>query len=125
MAIKWINLKDKNGLATFYENGIVLNTVAMAPLIHAYKAQIGIDENDNIIISPISKDRYLIGDLNDSSLFGVQVTKSYVRINSKELMKELSDNLHLTLSNEGTKFITNYDELEGYLIIHTSKGEEK
>ena len=50
--IKWFNVKDRNGVASLYPNYITLNTAAMAPLDFAYRVQVGIDENSNIIIQP-------------------------------------------------------------------------
>ena len=48
--IKWFNVKARNGVATLYDNNITLNTTAMDPFEIAYKVQVGLSEDGNIII---------------------------------------------------------------------------
>lgn len=66
--IKWFNVKDRNGVASLYPNYITLNTAAMAPLDFAYRVQVGIDENNNIIIQPLTREVVESGVLDECCL---------------------------------------------------------
>ncbi len=123
MEITWFNLKLAEGQASLNENSITLNKTAMAPFEGAYRVKVGIDEKKNIIIKPLSKDFISHMDLNENDFLGVQITKSYARINSKELMHLVSSCLKLNLGKEALKYPTKYVENEDRLIILTGKGK--
>lgn len=123
MEITWFNLKLAEGQASLNENSITLNKTAMSPFEGAYRVKVGIDEENNIIIEPLSKDFISHMDLNENDFLGIQITKSYARINSKELMNLVSSCLKLNLGKEVIKFPTKYVEDEDHLIILTGKGE--
>lgn len=123
MEITWFNLKLAEGQASLNENSITLNKTAMSPFEGAYRVKVGIDEKNNIIIEPLSKDFISHMDLNENDFLGIQITKSYARINSKELMNLVSSCLKLNLGKEVIKFPTKYIEDEDHLIILTGKGE--
>ena len=123
MEITWFNLKLAEGQASLNENSITLNKTAMSPFEGAYRVKVGIDEKNNIIIEPLSKDFISHMDLNENDFLGIQITKSYARINSKELMNLVSSCLKLNLGKEVIKFPTKYIEDEDHLIILTGIGE--
>lgn len=123
MEITWFNLKLAEGQASLNENSITLNKTAMSPFEGAYRVKVGIDEKNNIIIEPLSKDFISHMDLNENDFLGIQITKSYARINSKELMNLVSSCLKLNLGKEVIKFPTKYIEDEDHLVILTGKGE--
>lgn len=123
MEINWFNLKLAEGQASLNQNSITLNKTAMSPFEGAYRVKVGIDEKNNIIIEPLSKDFISHMDLNENDFLGIQITKSYARINSKELMNLVSSCLKLNLGKEVIKFPTKYIEDEDHLIILTGKGE--
>lgn len=123
MEITWFNLKLAEGQASLNQNSITLNKTAMSPFEGAYRVKVGIDEKNNIIIEPLSKDFISHMDLNENDFLGIQITKSYARINSKELMNLVSSCLKLNLGKEVIKFPTKYIEDEDHLIILTGKGE--
>ena len=123
MEITWFNLKLAEGQASLNQNSITLNKTAMSPFEGAYRVKVGIDEKNNIIIEPLSKDFISHMDLNENDFLGIQITKSYARINSNELMNLVSSCLKLNLGKEVIKFPTKYIEDEDHLIILTGKGE--
>lgn len=123
MEITWFTLKLAEGQASLNENSITLNKTAMSPFEGAYRVKVGIDEKNNIIIEPLSKDFISHMDLNENDFLGIQITKSYARINSKELMNLVSSCLKLNLGKEVIKFPTKYIEDEDHLIILTGKGK--
>ena len=61
-------------------------------------------------------------DLNENDYLGIQITKSYARINSKELMSLRASCLKLNLGKEAIKYPTKYNENEDHLVILTGKG---
>lgn len=122
--IKWINVKAKNGVATLYSNNITLNTTAMYPFDLAYKVQVGIDDNNNIVIQPLSETIVESGNLDESCLLKLERHKSFARISSVSLMKQLSEELGIELSKNPVQFETSWDSVENILTIHV-KGAKK
>ena len=122
MGITWFSTKERLGQASFYDSNITLNIIASVPFDMAYRVQVGIDDDKNIIIEPISKDRVVRGDLDEYSLLTIQMKKSYSRINSTSLMKNIASSLDLELSKTPIKFDTKWDDDNNQLVILTGKG---
>lgn len=120
--IKWFNVKDRTGTASLYANNITLNTTAMYPLDFAYKVQVGIDDNENIIVKPLSKDVVESGVLDECCLLKIEIHKSFARISSTSLMKQISETLGISLGKTPIQFETTWDSVENVLIINTKKG---
>ena len=122
MGITWFSTKERLGQASFYDSNITLNIIASVPFDAAYRVQVGIDDDKNIIIEPISKDRVVRGDLDEYSLLTIQMKKSYSRINSTSLMKNIASSLGIELSKTPIKFDTKWDDDNNQLVILTGKG---
>ena len=121
MPIQWFSTKEKTGSASFYSTNITLNTIATVPFEYAYRVQVGIDDNGNIVIQPLSKERVLRGDLDEYAIQQIAIKKTYSRISSTVLMKRISTALNITLSDKPLKFETTWDEVENILTVHTGK----
>ena len=121
--IKWFNVKDRCGVASLYNNNITLNTTAMYPLDFAYKVQVGIDEEGRIIIKPLNKEVVESGVLDECCLLKLEMHKSFARISSTLLMKQISEELNLQLSKTPIQFETKWDSVENVLIIMTKGGK--
>ena len=119
--IKWLNVKDRSGVASLYQNNITLNTTAMYPLDFAYRVQVGIDDDKKIIIMPLSKDTVESGVLDECCLLKLEMHKSYARISSTQLLKQIAEEFHLSLSKKPLQFETSWDSKENILIIDTRK----
>jgi len=119
MEIKWLNVRDKEGSASFYNTNITLNTVASTPFEYAYRVQIGFDTNNNVIIQPLSKDKVLRGDLDEYGLLKIAVKKTYSRISNTEIMKQIGKHLNVEYSKEPIKYRTYWNDNENVLIIYT------
>ena len=117
--IKWFNVKDRHGVASLYSNNITLNVAAMYPLDFAYRVQVGMDENKNIIVKPLSKDVVESGILDECCLLKLEIHKSFARISSVTLLKQIGEELGLTLSKTPIQFDTDWDSVENVLIIKT------
>ena len=119
--IKWFNVKDRNGVASLYPNNITLNTAAMAPLDFAYRVQVGLDDDNNIIVKPLGREVVESGVLDECCLLKLEIHKSFARISSALLLKQISEALGLTLSKTPTQFPTSWDSVENILIINTKE----
>ena len=120
--IQWFNVKERNGVASLYGNNITLNTTAMYPLDFAYRVQVGIDEDKNIIIKPLSKNTVESGVLDECCLLKLEIHKSFARISSTILMKQISDALGIELSKAPIQYETKWDSVENVLIVNTKGG---
>ena len=117
--IKWFNVKARNGVASLYKNAITLNSVAMDPFDIAYKVQV---EEGNIIIKPLTKTFVEKGDLDENCLLKYESHKSFARISSVSLMKQIGEALHIPLSNSPIQYETTWDSVENILTILINKG---
>ena len=80
--ITWLSTKDEIGSASLYASNITLNTVAMNKFLTAYRVMVGIDDDNNIILAPLDKDRVLRGDLKEQRE-EQQAAKCCNKVNSK------------------------------------------
>ena len=119
--IKWFNVKPRNGVATLYDNNITLNTTAMDPFDIAYKVQVGLSEGGNIIVKPLTKAFVESGELDENSLLKIEMRKSFARIASVSLMKQISEALNIKLSKSPIQYETSWDSVENILTIDISK----
>ena len=121
MGIQWFSSEEKIGTASFYNTNITLNTIASVPFEYAYRIQIGMDDNKNVVIRPLTKEKVQSGDLDEYAIYQISVKKTYARVSSTGLMKKIADALKLELSEKPVKFETTWDEKENILTIHTGK----
>lgn len=119
--IKWINELEKEGIVTCYSTNMTFNSIASISLVDAYKVQVGVDDDRNIIVRPLSKDRYSLGDIDPHSCFDAANKKSYSRISSTSLMSTLGKMLNINFSSIPKKYKSIYDEENEYLIIKVNK----
>ena len=122
--IKWFNVKAKNGVASLYNNNITLNTTAMYPFEDAYRVQVGLDDNGNVVIQPLSKSVVESGDLDESCLLKLEQHKSFARISSTALMKQIGEVLKITLSKVPVQFETSWDSEKNVLKILIQAGQK-
>lgn len=122
--IKWFNVKERNGVASLYSNNITLNTTAMYPLDTAYKVQVGVRDDGNIIIQPVTKNVVESGILDESCLLKLESHKSFARISSSLLMKQISEEINVKLSKTPVRFETIWDSKENILIVNVKGGSK-
>ena len=119
--ISWWTAKEKNGQATLYNSNITLNKVASVPFEFANRVQVGLDENNNIVIEPLSKERVERGDFDEYNLLEIKIKPSYSRICSTDLMNFIGEKLKLALSTEPLRFETVWEEENNHLVILIKK----
>lgn len=123
--IKWFNVKAKNGVASLYSNSITLNTTAMYPFEIAHKVQVGLSDEGNIVIQPLTKAFIETGDLDESCLLKIERHKSFARISSVSLMKQIGEALNIALSSTPIQYETSWDSEENILTILVNNGPKK
>ena len=123
--IKWFNVKAKNGVATLYNNNITLNTTAMYPFDIAHKVQVGLTEEGNIVIQPLTTAFIETGNLDESCLLKIERHKSFARISSVTLMKQIGEALNIELSKNPVQYETSWDSEANILTILVKNGPKK
>lgn len=118
--VKWLNVKQKTGIATLYSNNITLNTTAMYPFEEAYKVQVGVNDDGNIVIQPLSKAVVESGDLDESCLLKIERQSSFARISSVALMKQIGEIIGKNLNKKPLRFETSWDSKENILTINVN-----
>lgn len=119
--IQWFNVKDRSGVASFYPNNITLNTTAMYPFDTAFKVQVGLDEDKNVVIMPLSKETVESGVLDECCLLKIEMHKSFARISSSSLLRQIAEELGLELTKKPIQFATRWDSVENVLIVDTKE----
>ena len=119
--IQWFNVKDRSGVASFYPNNITLNTTAMYPFETAFKVQVGLDEDKNVVIMPLSKETVESGVLDECCLLKIEMHKSFARISSSSLLRQIAEELGLELNKKPIQFATRWDSVENVLIVDTKE----
>ena len=122
--IKWFDAKERNGTASLYVNNITLNTTAMYPLDCAFRVIVGVRDDNNIVIKPVSKNEVESGTLDESRLLKLETHKSFARISSSILMRQIAEELKIELSKNAIKFETTWDDNENVLVINIKGGRK-
>lgn len=122
--IKWFDAKERNGTASLYLNNITLNTTAMYPLDYAFRVIVGVRDDKNIVIKPVSKNEVESGTLDESRLLKLETHKSFARISSAILMRQIAEELKIELSKNATKFETTWDDNDNVLVINIKGGRK-
>ena len=115
--ITWLSTKDEIGSASLYASNITLNTVATNKFLTAYRVMVGIDDDSNIILAPLDKDRVLRGDLKEEQLQKISSKKTYSRISSSSLMRQIGSRLNIAFSSTPIKCETRWDDNNNVLIL--------
>ena len=79
------------------------------------------NDQDNVVIQPLSKDRVERGDLDEYAIQKIAIKKSYSRISSTDIMKRIAQTLNITLDETPRRFKTKWDDKENILHIYTGK----
>ena len=117
--LEFYDQNDGSGLASIYERHISFNTKLIRYFEDCYKVRVGIDKEANkIYVFIYDKDFVESGEIPESSLLGVQVSKSYARISSKQLVDYISSKFDLVIpKKEFIQFKATYNELKRAIII--------
>ena len=124
--LEFFELEDKNGYVSLYDNHITINKSLMEYIKEAYRVRIAIDKlNNEMYIYPISKDYALSGELKESSLLQISLSKTYARVCSKPLLEYLCKQFNITiLKKEYKRYNASYDESKKAIIVNMKGVEE-
>ncbi len=117
--LEFYDQNDGSGLASIYERHISFNTRLIKYFDDCYKVRIGIDLDEKRIYVFIYDRNYAeSGEIPESSLLSVQVSKSYVRISSKQLVEYIRSKFDLEIpKGEYLQYSASYNELKKAIII--------
>lgn len=117
--LEFFDTNDKKGVATIYDRHILFNSKLIKYFSNAYKVRVGIDKDDKkIYVFMLNKDYVLSGEINETSLLPLSVSKSYVRIASKDLIKFITESFKLDVNKEKSiQFDAIYDDSKKAIII--------
>ena len=117
--LEFFDTNDKKGVATIYDRHILFNSKLIKYFSNAYKVRVGIDKDDKkIYVFMLNKDYVLSGEINETSLLPLSVSKSYVRIASKDLIKFITESFKLDVNKEKSiQFDATYDDSKKAIII--------
>ena len=117
--LEFFDTNDKKGVATIYDRHILFNSKLIKYFSNAYKVRVGIDKDDKkIYVFMLNKDYVLSGEINETSLLPLSVSKSYVRIASKDLIRFITESFKLDVNKEKSiQFDAIYDDSKKAIII--------
>lgn len=123
--IEYFELDDVSGYASIYDSHITLNKTLLKYFKDAYRVRVGVDkENKKIHISIISKDYALSGELKESSLLPISISKTYARICSRSLVQFICNCFHLEIGKkEFLRYKTTYDDMKKEFLIDLEEEE--
>ena len=109
----------KGGLASIYERHISFNTRLIKYFKDCYKVRVGIDKEDyKIYVFIYDRDYALSGEVSESSLLSIQLSKSYVRISSKQLVEYICDKFELEIPKKSfLQYQASYNEAKKAIVI--------
>ena len=117
--IEFFDEDNKLGVATIYDRHILFNSKLKKFFDSAYRVRVGIDKDANeLYFFMINKDYSLSGEINETSLLPVSISKSYARVASKNLIKFISDSFGVKINKDESKqYNAKYDESKKAIII--------
>lgn len=117
--LEFFDADEKIGYASIYESHITFNKELLKYFSNAYRVRVGIDiEDGKTYIFLMDKDYALSGEVNESSLLKISVSKSYARISSRALADYVAKAFGLDVGKEGSiKLKATYDEKKKAIVI--------
>lgn len=117
--IEFFDIDTSKGTASIYENHITFNKGMLQYLEDAYRVRVGIDKDkDNIVVFIISKDYALSGEIPETSLLSISVSKTYARICSRALIEYISNIFGIKVEKKDyLRYQANYDEKKKAIVI--------
>ena len=117
--LEFYDQNDGSGLASIYERHISFNTKLIKYFDDCYKVRVGIDTDEKKIYVFIYDRNYAeSGEIPESSLLSVQVTKSYVRISSKQLVEYIASKFKLEIpKKEFLQYKAFYNDEKKAIIV--------
>lgn len=111
--------ETKTGYASIYESHITFNKTLVSYFENAFRARIGIDDEENkVYVFLLDKDKAESGEIKESSLIPISLSKSYSRICSKALIDYIKSIFKLKIpTKEYLRYNAEYDEVKRAVVI--------
>lgn len=118
--IEFFDSNTNFGTVTFYDRHLLFNSKFIRYFEDVFRVRVGIDkDNDEVIVFLYDKDYALSGEIKESTLLPVSVSKSYVRVASKQLIEYLSSAFGLKIEKgQSIQFQAEYECNKKCVIIH-------
>lgn len=117
--IEFFDIDTSKGTASIYENHITFNKGMLQYLEDAYRVRVGIDkENNSVLVFIINKDYALSGEIPETSLLSISVSKTYARVCSRALIEYISKIFGIKVEKKDyIRYKAVYDEKRKAIII--------
>lgn len=117
--LEFFDADEKVGYASIYENHITFNKELLKYFGDCYRVRVGIDvEEGKTFIFLMDKDHALSGEVSESSLLKISLSKSYARISSRSLVEYVRKSFELKdLSDGPLKLKAIFDEKKRAIVI--------
>ncbi len=120
--INWLSNKNsEEGVATIYSSYITLNMCASSYLRNCYRVRVGINDERNIVIEPLSKEFATRGDIDADCMYRLEERPSFCRICSSALLHQIIALTGIHLEGRYKQFGTKFDFEHHNLMIILSK----
>ena len=111
-----------NGYVSIYQRQITFNSKLLKYFEDCLKVRVGFEvENRKIYVFLLDADHVKSGEIKESSLLSVKTSKTYARISSTNLMRQISKALNIVFDDKPVKYETTWDDNQNILVIHTGK----
>lgn len=123
--IEFFDLDNQKGSASIYEAHITFNKLLFEYFKDAYRVRIGIDKDlKKVFVFLYNKDYCCSGEISESSLLKISVSKTYVRICSSSMISYIVKNFNLDIPKGSfLRYEASYDEKLKAIVINLNKGE--
>lgn len=117
--LEFFDADEKVGYASIYENHITFNKELLKYFSDCYRVRVGIDkEEEKTFIFLMDKDYALSGEVSESSLLKISLSKSYARISSRSLVDYVARSFNLKIKSDGAiKLKAIFDEKKKAIVI--------
>jgi hypothetical protein len=125
MSIEWLTKDTTTSAVTIYKNNITISKKAANYFDDAYAVAVGVDKENKLIILQ----KVLVNEIekfSKESLYNISIKTSYGRINGKQLVDTVLENLGLSIvsNKDYLKYNAKWNTGSKMLIIDTKKGVE-
>lgn len=122
--LEFFDNDNLSGTAAIYENHITFNKNLLKYFVDAYKVRVGIDKSEKKVYTfLINKDYAESGEIKESSLLSLSVSKTYVRVCSRAMVDYICSEFDINIpKKEYLRYDTSYDEKKRALVINIGGG---
>ncbi len=117
--LTFFDTDDVKGAASIYEGHITFNKVLLRYLENIYRVRVGADSDEGkIYVFLYDKDKALNGEVKESSLLALSISKTYARICSRGLVDYIKRIFKLEIPAKSfLRYRAYYDEVKRAIVI--------